>query len=98
LREGSIYPVSSPDSPPLASTNVLNLWQLNQIALVVERWWGAVKLRSSAVYRAAVRPSSRQERPLRCRKLAAVVAARKQVAVGVRGHLASRATFITAQA
>jgi hypothetical protein len=49
LREGSIYPDSAPDSPPLASTNVLNLWQLNQIALVVERWWGAVKLRSTAV-------------------------------------------------
>jgi hypothetical protein len=36
---------------------------------------------------AAVTSSSRQERPLRGREFAAVVAARKQMAVGIRGHL-----------
>jgi hypothetical protein len=49
MREGSIYPDSAPDSPPLSTTNVLNLWQLDQVALVMERWWGAAKLRSTAV-------------------------------------------------
>jgi HK97 family phage major capsid protein len=49
LREGSIIPDTSPDSPQATSTNVVSLWQMNQTAILAERWWGAEKLRSTSV-------------------------------------------------
>jgi hypothetical protein len=49
LSEGSVMADTAPDSPQTASTNVQSLWQLNLTALRVERWWGAEKVRSSAV-------------------------------------------------
>jgi hypothetical protein len=49
LQEGSIIPDTSPDSPQVASTNVVSLWQNNLSAILAERWWGAEKLRSNCV-------------------------------------------------
>jgi hypothetical protein len=49
MSEGTIMPDTSPDSPATASTNVVSLWQSDLSAILVERWWGAEKLRTSAV-------------------------------------------------
>jgi hypothetical protein len=49
MGEGTIMPDTAPDSPQVAGTNVVSLWQSDLSALVVERWWGAEKLRSTSV-------------------------------------------------
>jgi HK97 family phage major capsid protein len=49
MSEGSITPDTAPDSPQTASTNVVSLWQGDLSAILVERWWGASVLRSTAV-------------------------------------------------
>lgn len=49
MEEGTIIPDSSPDSPQVASTNVVSLWQSNLSAILCERWWGVEKLRSNCV-------------------------------------------------
>lgn len=48
-REASLQMDSAPDSPPTASTNMLSLWQLNQIGLKAERFITWARRRSSAV-------------------------------------------------
>jgi HK97 family phage prohead protease len=48
-REASLQMDSTPDSPPTASTNMLSLWQLNQIGLKAERFITWARRRSSAV-------------------------------------------------
>lgn len=49
LSHGSVQLDASPDSPATASTNFLNLWQLNKIAILAERWWLAERLRTNGV-------------------------------------------------
>jgi hypothetical protein len=49
LREGSIILDSAPDSPVASSTTLMSLWQLNLSALLVERYFGAEKVSSTAV-------------------------------------------------
>jgi hypothetical protein len=49
LQDGSIIPNDAPDSPQVASTNVVSLWQMNQTAILAERWWGAEKRRTNCV-------------------------------------------------
>jgi hypothetical protein len=49
LRESVLIADSAPDSPVVSSTVVTSLWQLNLSAIMVERWFCAVKLRSDAV-------------------------------------------------
>jgi len=48
-REASLHMDSTPDSPPTASTNMLSLWQLNQIGLKAERFITWARRRSTAV-------------------------------------------------
>jgi HK97 family phage prohead protease len=48
-REASLNMDSTPDSPPTASTNMLSLWQLNQIGLKAERWITWARRRTTAV-------------------------------------------------
>jgi HK97 family phage prohead protease len=48
-REASLQMDSAPDSPPTASTNMLSLWQLNQIGLKAERFITWARRRSTAV-------------------------------------------------
>jgi hypothetical protein len=40
---------SAPDSPPTASTNMISLWQVNQMAIRAERWITWQRRRTSAV-------------------------------------------------
>jgi hypothetical protein len=40
---------TAPDSPPVASTNLISLWQSGQVATRAERYFGAERLRTSAV-------------------------------------------------
>jgi hypothetical protein len=47
--EGLVISDSAPDSPPTGSTTITSLWQNNQVAIVVERWFCAVRLRTDAV-------------------------------------------------
>jgi Phage capsid family len=49
LDQGVVMPDSAPDSPILGNTNVVSLWQSDLSALLVERWWGAEKLRAASV-------------------------------------------------
>jgi HK97 family phage major capsid protein len=52
MDQGTIMPnTAPPDSPAAqsASDNVVSLWQLDHSAILVERWWGAQKLRSASV-------------------------------------------------
>lgn len=39
----------APDSPPVASTSLTNLWQHDLVAIRAERWFGVERLRTSAV-------------------------------------------------
>lgn len=48
-REASVQLDTAPDSSQTASTNLVNLWQNNLQAIVVERAFCAVRLRSDAV-------------------------------------------------
>ena len=48
LRHGSINMSSTPDSPPTSATQMHSLWQLNQRALVAERFFILEKLRTDA--------------------------------------------------
>jgi len=48
-REASLNMDSAPDSPPTASTNMISLWQLNQMAIKAERFINWARRRSSAV-------------------------------------------------
>ena len=48
-REASLNMDSAPDSPPTASTNMISLWQLNQIAIKAERYINWARRRASAV-------------------------------------------------
>src|SRR5262249_52393764 len=50
-RQADIQFETSPDSPPTASTTLVNLWQHNLHALKAVRWWGCRRLRTSAVAR-----------------------------------------------
>lgn len=49
MREGVIISDSVPDSPVTGATVIQSLWQLNQSAIVSERWFAFSKLRSDAV-------------------------------------------------
>ena len=49
VPDGTLIPNSAPDSPQTAATNVISLWQLNQTAILAERWWSAERLRSNCV-------------------------------------------------
>jgi hypothetical protein len=49
-REGTINMDTAPDSPPTASTNYRALWQENETALRVTRYWAAERLRTNAVH------------------------------------------------
>ena len=49
FHEGNIISDSAPDSPVAASTTVTSLWQSNLAAIMVERFFCCVKLRSDAV-------------------------------------------------
>jgi HK97 family phage major capsid protein/HK97 family phage prohead protease len=48
-REASLNMDSAPDSPPTASTNMISLWQLNQVGIRAERWITWARRRSTAV-------------------------------------------------
>jgi hypothetical protein len=48
-RDGNLQFDSSPDSPPSASTNFVSLWQMNEIAIAVERWFVAVRTSTDCV-------------------------------------------------
>ena len=48
MREGSVVLDTAPDSPPTASTAFISLWQMNMRAVVCERFFVAVRLRSDA--------------------------------------------------
>lgn len=48
-REASLNMDSTPDSPPTASTNMISLWQVNQMAIRAERWITWQRRRTSAV-------------------------------------------------
>jgi HK97 family phage major capsid protein len=48
-EQASIQMDSSPDSPPTASSNMLSLWQLNQVGIIIERFFGAKVLNTNAV-------------------------------------------------
>jgi hypothetical protein len=49
FHEGALVADSAPDSPTLPSTVVTSLWQSNLAAIVVERFFCCVKVRSDAV-------------------------------------------------
>jgi hypothetical protein len=52
MSEGTIMPDSAPPDSPAAitaGTNVVSLFQNDLSAIICERWWGAEKLRPSAV-------------------------------------------------
>jgi HK97 family phage major capsid protein len=49
FTEGTFQGDSAPDSPISASTSFISLWQMNLTAIVVERFFLAVRLRSDAV-------------------------------------------------
>jgi Phage capsid family len=49
MAEGTIMPDSAPDSPQVAGTNVVSLWQSDLSAILAERWWTCEKLLSTAV-------------------------------------------------
>ena len=49
MRQATLQMDSSPNSPPTASTTFINLWQSNLVAVIVERFFCALKLRSDAV-------------------------------------------------
>lgn len=40
---------SAPDSPPTGNTNLISLWQNNLVGVKATRYWGAARLRSTAV-------------------------------------------------
>ena len=48
MSEGTVVLDTAPDSPPSASTNYISLWQMNMRAVVCERFFVAVRLRSDA--------------------------------------------------
>jgi len=48
-REASLNMDSAPDSPPTAATNMISLWQLNQLGLKVERYITWARRRATAV-------------------------------------------------
>ena len=48
-RYGSLQLETTPDSPPVASTIPISLWQRNEVALRCERWFAFEPLRSGAV-------------------------------------------------
>jgi HK97 family phage major capsid protein/HK97 family phage prohead protease len=48
-REASLNMDSAPDSPPTAATNMISLWQVNQMAIRAERWITWQRRRTSAV-------------------------------------------------
>jgi hypothetical protein len=47
--KGLVISDSAPDSPVTAGTVVSSLWQFNEVAIVVERFFCAARLRSDAV-------------------------------------------------
>src|SRR5262245_25221655 len=49
LNEIMVQLADAPDSPASGSTNYLSLWQANLTAIVVERYFVGIKLRSDAV-------------------------------------------------
>ena len=49
LNEASLQFESAPDLPPTAATSQVNIWQMNERAIRVERWFSCAKLRSDAV-------------------------------------------------
>jgi HK97 family phage major capsid protein len=48
-NETTLQMDTTPDSPPIASTAYVNLWQMNWRALRAERWFGASKLSTTGV-------------------------------------------------
>jgi Phage capsid family len=49
LDQASIQFDTAPDSPPTAATNIQNLWQLNLVALIAERFFTVTRVRSNSV-------------------------------------------------
>jgi Phage capsid family len=49
LDQATLQFDTAPDSPPTASTSYQNLWQLNLVALVAERFFTVAKVRSNSV-------------------------------------------------
>ena len=49
FRNASVVMDTVPDSPPVATSNVLSLWQLNMVGILCERWIGIQKLSTSSV-------------------------------------------------
>ena len=47
--QASIQFDTATDSPPTASTNTVNLWQLNLTALIAERFFAVSKVRDNSV-------------------------------------------------
>lgn len=48
-NQASVQMETAPDSPPSASTGYTSMWQLNQVGLKAERFFGCERLRSTAV-------------------------------------------------
>ena len=49
FQHSSVQFDSAPDSPPIASSSVVNLWQQNQTGILAERWIAVSRLSSSSV-------------------------------------------------
>ena len=49
FRHSSVQFDSAPDSPPTATSSVVNLWQQNQTGILAERWIAVSRLGSSSV-------------------------------------------------
>jgi HK97 family phage major capsid protein len=49
FRHANVVMDSAPDSPPVASSNVLGLWQANMTGILAERWIGIQRLRTGSV-------------------------------------------------
>jgi hypothetical protein len=45
----SLQMETSPDSPPTAATTIISLWQSDEVAMKLERWWGFTIMRTSGV-------------------------------------------------
>jgi HK97 family phage major capsid protein/HK97 family phage prohead protease len=48
-REASVQMDTAPDSPPTASSNMISLWQNNQVGIRCERWMTWARRRATAV-------------------------------------------------
>ena len=49
FRHASVNMADAPDSPPVATSNILPLWQSNLTGILAERWIGVQRLRTGSV-------------------------------------------------